>query len=229
MDFKLKHALIIYLYVVISAFGSALSASAETDYQTWSLFIYQGSSANRLRTYVEIQPRFGNNVSRLDQILLRPAVWYALRPNLSLWLGYAWTPGFNPRFQNEQRLWQQMIYDKSFGPVTYVNRLRLEQRFIDGIVPVAHRIRNMFRLTMNLGSNNLWQAAVWDEIFLNINSASPTIRSGFQQNRLFLGANHLVIAQTRVEAGYLFNYIVRPGIAIDRINHAAFFMITTNY
>jgi hypothetical protein len=40
MDFKLKHALIIYLYVVISAFGSALSASAETDYQTWSLFLF---------------------------------------------------------------------------------------------------------------------------------------------------------------------------------------------
>ncbi|MBS0152220.1 MAG: DUF2490 domain-containing protein [Nitrospira sp.] len=37
----------------------------------------------------------GDDVTNIDQLLLRPALGYQLTENLSLWQGYAWVGHFN--------------------------------------------------------------------------------------------------------------------------------------
>jgi uncharacterized protein DUF2490 len=63
---------------------------------------------------MEVNPRFGDDVSELDQLILRPAVGYKLNDHFPLWQGYAWVGNYQPSFREENRLYQQLLYVANF-------------------------------------------------------------------------------------------------------------------
>lgn len=80
---------------------------------------------------MEVNPRFGDDVSELDQLLLRPAIGYKLNDRFSVWQGYAWVGTYQPSLREEDRLYQQLTYLEKFSFVKVVSRTRLEERFIE--------------------------------------------------------------------------------------------------
>lgn len=187
-----------------------------TDSQQWTLVTIQKELSDRWRAYFEVQPRVGQDADGLERLLVRPAIGYRLNPKVSVWQGYGYTPLFEPEFQYEHRIFQQLLFEDTLGETGLTNRTRLEERFIEGAGGTAVRLRSMLRLTHPISADKRWAVVGYDELFWNLNSTSNGPESGFDQNRLFLGVSRQVNKELRVETGYLLNHINTPRSSSNR-------------
>lgn len=215
-------------YLKYTALGAALvlacRAHADTieDGRFWFNVNATGPTVlENLRWYAELQPRWREEGAQLDQVLLRPALSYALNEQASVWLGYAFVvthPDGKPSF-DEHRYWQQFLYN--FTPIHSLNiqsRTRLEQRHIEDSSDTGHKLRQMFRFTLPSNINPKLQWVFYDEYFVNLNDTDYGAVRGFDQNRAFVGVNWEVSAQAKLEVGYL-NQFVNRSNNIDLENH----------
>jgi hypothetical protein len=76
--------------------GAASAYAQRTDFQSWTLVTAQAilDADKKWLLYAEAQPRIGNDVSRLERLLLRPALGYNYSTSTTFYLGGAWTPTF---------------------------------------------------------------------------------------------------------------------------------------
>lgn len=191
---------------IIFAIFSLTTFSLEEDSQFWSQNIFQTPLVSKFNGYFELQPRIDMQASRMQRVLVRPAIYYSLTDELTVWLGYLWMPVFFPLRNDEHRIWEQLIYTKKIGESIILNRLRFEQRFFDS--NFALKLRNLLRF------QHQW-FVIYDEIFFHL-------ASGYDQNRIFLGLHFKFSDQVRIEAGYMNNHIrVLPN---DKMNHI--FLVT---
>lgn len=151
---------------------------------------------------MEVNPRFGDDVSELDQLLLRPAIGYKLNDRFSVWQGYAWVGNYQPSLREEDRLYQQLTYREKFSFVKVVSRTRLEERFIEHTDSASIRARTLLRGDFPLPNAPEWALVVYDEIFVNLNAVKNGPDSGFDQNRFFVGINREFTKQFNMDVGY---------------------------
>jgi len=211
-----------WLTVTVPCLALTLSTQAapvradDVDTQQWTLFTVQKEFSPRWRGYFEVQPRFGANISNLERVLVRPAIGYRLNSKLSVWQGYGWTPLISPEFEDEHRLFQQLLYEDTLGETALTNRTRLEERIIEGAGGTAMRLRNMIRLSRPISKDKKWAVVGYDELFWNLNDTDRGPVSGFDQNRAFLGVSRQVNSKLRVETGYQFVLINTPRTSENR-------------
>ena len=195
--------------------GSEIFASENTqqDFRLWAPVFLTVPLSTSFLGYAEVNPRFGDDVSQLDQLILRTAVGYKLDDRWSVWQGYAWNTVYyrgndQPDFNGEQRLYQQLSYtDKfslleSFPFVKILSRTRLEERWIQHVSDTAFRARTMIRVDVPLPMFPSWSFVTFDEIFVNLNGVSGGPEGGFDQNRFFIGFNKEFMKQVSVDLGY---------------------------
>lgn len=206
------------------ATGAGLEARAGStvnqDFRLWSPVYLTFPLSHSLIGYMEVNPRFGGDVSELDQILLRPAIGYKLTDHLSLWQGYAWIGNYQPRFSEEHRVFQQLLYKRTFPIVKLLSRSRLEERIIDNADGTSVRARTMLRGEFPLWQAPDWAIVVYDEIFVNLNAVGNGPDSGLDQNRFFLGMNRRFTDQFNMDLGYQMQALNnRSSGLINQINH----------
>ena len=186
--------------------GTAATAHAEEDGQFWIAPIVQTPVVGKLRAWIELQARAKDEGKQLDRLIVRPALNYPLGHGFSAWVGYGYLPftrGAESKLYPEHRSWQQLTHlggDPALGQVQ--NRLRFEERFIDNVDTAALRLRHMVRLVYRPKSWSGFGFALWDEIFVNLNSPSANIRAGFDQNRFALGVQYAVTKKLILEPSY---------------------------
>lgn len=213
---------------VLSLMFAAQPALAETahDEQAWVNLTLMGSLKGKVVYFAEVQPRFGDGVSRLDQLLLRPAIGVKLSPTMTLYQGYARviTKREGARDLREHRSFQQLswVMGKPWGG-EFSTRTRLEQRWRADGDDVGHRLREMVRLEVPVASNGL-AALGYAEGFLAFNDTDWGARSGFDQLRSFIGAEIPVVGKTTIELGYL-NQLVNQTGGRRRMNHVLSFSL----
>jgi hypothetical protein len=195
------------LALVAAIVLSTSAAHAEEDGQLWLAPIVQAPIAGKLRGYLEFQARAREDGKQLDRLIVRPALNYGLGHGFSAWLGYGYMP-FTRRRESklypEHRVWEQLAHMAGVPETGQVqNRLRFEQRFIDSADHTAFRLRYMVRTVVRPKSWSGFGLAVSDEIFVNLNSASPTVRTGFDQNRFTFGIQYAVSKVLVLEPAYL--------------------------
>ncbi|HYD49395.1 MAG TPA: DUF2490 domain-containing protein [Terriglobales bacterium] len=192
----------------------------DDDAQGWLLATVRGPIAGKWRLYLETQPRVGGDGMR--QFLFRPALGYQMTKHWSLWQGYGWTPSFEPD-RKESRIFQQSTCDIPHGdwmlPFTLTNRTRLEERFIEDTHGASVRLRHMIRAVYPLTTSERLGLVVFDEPFVTFNSIERGPRSGFDQNRAFVGITDQLTNHIRIEIGYLNQFINARGGADNRMNH----------
>lgn len=198
------------------------------DTQAWLQTWVQGPITEQYQYYLEIQPRFSNNISQTNMVLVRPAISYDLDGIHSLWLGYAWVPSYTNGYRSEHRAWQQVQRETKDHPMTWIHRFRLEERFLP-VNEFSLRFRYMLRSLYALDRDEKWSVAFWDEIMLNL---AGTPQQGVDQNRLFLGISRKWDF-LRTELGYL-NQYVKTGtpddlLLDDQMNHAIYLMLAINF
>jgi len=211
--------------VAWSLAGSTVSvvqadSTVSQDFRLWTPVYLTFPLSSSFIGYMEVNPRFGDDVSELDQLILRPAVGYKLNDHFSLWQGYAWVGNYQPSLREENRLYQQLLYRRKFSFVKVLSRSRLEERFIDNTDSVAVRARTMLRGDFPLPDAPEWAIVVYDEIFVNVNAVGNGPDSGFDQNRFFLGMNRKFTEHFNMDLGYQMQAVNnrQPGL-INQINH----------
>jgi hypothetical protein len=197
--------------LALSFLGAAPARAVDRDFQEWTLFAIQGPLSDRWLAYFELQPRFADNAAALERLLVRPAIGYKLRHNVSLWQGYLYNPQFFPATGREHRPFQQLLIETKAGRTGLINRTRLEERLIHGVDGTSVRFRHMFRFSHPISRDRRWALVGYDEFFFNLNSTDNGPQSGFDQNRLYFGLSRQVNKEVRVEAGYIWNYINQRG------------------
>ena len=199
---------------------SAASAS-QNDFQTWSNLTYQGHLSEHWLGWAEIQGRFGENASRLSQLMIRPGLGYEIRPGLSVWGGYGRVETITAASQiGENRVWQQLMWSvpgKLFDGA-FTSRTRFEERFVANGNSTGYRLREFIRYERPFADSGGLSFVATNEIFVAFNNTDWGARKGFDQNRAFIGIGMPAFENARLEVGYLNQYIDRPG-PNDRINH----------
>lgn len=211
------------LCLLVSIRG-AEAKPVSSEAQLWYSAIAQGPISRPFLYYLEAQPRFSQDDVR---VILRPALGVAVTQDLSLWLGQAWIPlavwDGDPTLRGgESRLFQQVLYNKSLGALRLTGRGRFEQRFLPGTTEVSLRARAMARGAYSLGSGGAPTLIVWDEVFFHLNSVAGGPRTGFDQNRAFVGAGWKLAEHTTLEVGYLNAFTRRPTQPTDQMVHAPY-------
>lgn len=241
MKFKSMKPLITKRAVLALLFSGTLSSPvlAETaeDFQTWGNITAMGSlgvvspELKNYKYWLEGQGRFGEDTSRFSQGMLRTGLGYALNDNTSLWLGYAFIPTEEPFATSpfdEHRIWQQLLWNKSFSFGTITSRSRFEQRFVQTGEDVGWRFRQLLKLSTPLPFAPDFSLVATDEYFVNLNRTDWKADDGFDQNRLFTGIGYNFNKNIKTEIGYMNQYI-RKAQAADRISHILSVNLYLNY
>ena len=190
------------------------------DFRLWAPVYLNFPISGPVKGYMEANPRFSDDASQIDQLLLRPAVGYQLTSTISLWQGYAWVANYEPRYLQEHRIFQQLIYSKKFSTFKLFSRSRLEERWIQNAIGTAVRARTMLRGDFPLTADPALALAAYDEIFVNLNTIRQGPEAGFEQNRFFLGLNYTISSNLNIDVGYQLQLINTPlsGLA-NQANH----------
>ena len=204
----------------------------KTDFQSWNLITATANldQQNKWFIYGEVQPRIGDDISRLERLLLRSALGYNLTDRLSLYLGYGWTPTFtNPAydgdFRNENRIWQQALYKHDLWGLQWQHRLRQEQRIIEDASGTSNRTRYLLRGSYGLSNNGDVGLTGYNEVFVTENGTTKGPIGGFDRDRFFFGP-YLRSGPGRYEIGYVGEYARQFGNDSRMINAI---MLSTNY
>lgn len=211
-------SLLIAFACLFAACGTA-HADTTHDEQLWLNLTAMGPVTDNLIYFVEIQPRLGDGVSRVDQTLLRGAIGWKLSPNVSLYQGYAHITAGDT---NEERSFQQLnwtIGSPWGGELS--SRTRLEQRWRSNGDDMGWRLREMLRYEKPLKANSqAINALVYAEGFFALNNTDWGAQAGFDQVRSFAGAEIALMGKSTMEIGYL-NQLVNQSGSNTRVNHVA--------
>lgn len=178
---------------------------------------------------------------RWQQLLLRPAVNYALSPTVQASAGYAFIKTYpygdfpNRTSISEHRLHQQISLTRPVGSIRVQHRARIEQRFTKYVDPqprrytYQNRFRYMIRAEAPLATDPSgrvsWYLPAFNEIFIGI---APNYGARpFDQNRTFIGVGK-ALAHARVEAGYMNQFIGQRNGRIFEFNNTVVVTVSSN-
>lgn len=211
---------------LLSCTTIAAPATAQTshDEALWVNGTVMGRVQGPIVFFAEVQPRVGDGVSRLSQLLLRPAVGVELSKQVTLYQGYAHVidPVENGPDRRENRLFQQVTWNVGkIGQLEVQSRTRLEERWRSDGDGMSLRARQMMRFEYPLAPGTRRVAALGSvEGFVGLKSADWGGVTGFDQIRTFVGVEVPLPGTSTIEAGYLNQTRDAPGSRVDMV-HAA--------
>ena len=195
-------------------------AKSEHDLSSWTNVTVQGPIGDRFFWFAEAQPRVQQEVSHLDQLLLRGALGYKVTSRLTLYQGYLHVvlPIEGGADRNEERPFQQATW---LVPVSYgelQSRTRVEQRFLSTGDDVGVRLRQMLRYELP-AAKRAAKPLIHAEAFVALNDTDWGAKAGFDQLRSFVGAEVPLFGTSTAELGYMNQVVNRPGDVL--VNHIA--------
>ena len=165
------------------------------DDGAWLQVVTEGSlkavtpELENVRLWVEGQGRFNNHFDQFYQGMVRTAIGYSLSDRATIWAGYTWLPthfvGKAP--VSQQDVWPAFRYVLPTDVGTFTFRTMFESNFLKGN-DVRFRPRQMIRFMHPFEFEPRLSLIAWDEVFVRINSTPFGGKSGFDQNRAFVGA-----------------------------------------
>lgn len=237
---KLSSSLIATL---ILSFQFVFGQSGDREIVTQGIQWFSATSniklTKRLSWVVEGQFRYANDFDP-QQYQFRTAVDIKLNEHFSFVpLGYVYTWNYKYGKQpavfanNEHRTWQQLFYKHQLGRLKVDHRLRLEQRFIqqhhvtpdgaivdDGYILNQNRFR--YRLMVRMPLNNsiiepgTYFASAYDEVFFSW--GEHVTYHNADQNRLFAGAGYQFDQRLALQAGFLYQMLIKTNGAKQENN-----------
>jgi predicted porin len=201
-----------------------------------------------LSLIIEGQFRYADHFDP-QQYQLRTALDVKLNDHFSLVpLGYVYTWNYKYGKQpaafanNEHRIWQQISYKHSLWKLKIDHRIRLEQRFIqvhsydnndavieEGYSNKQNRLRYRFMARMPINGSTFspktYFITVYEEAF--ISWGDPVTFHEPDQNRLFAGLGYQVDKSLTLQAGFLYQMLIKSNGAKQENNVG--FQVQINY
>lgn len=223
------------LFLGLVAATSTVNAKTVEDFQTWAAITATGRldfispQFYNMKYWLEGTGRFGNDTSIYSQGMIRTGLGYTLTNTVSIWLGYAFVETEQPFAKkpfDEDRIWQQLLWNDKFADITLSARSRLEQRFMETGNDVGWRFRQQVKASVPIAYD--FSFVVSDEYFANINKTNYGADNGFDQNRVFAGIGYNFDKNIKTEVGYMNQYI-RKAKAADRMDDILSLNLSLNY
>lgn len=201
--FGIKECSVI-LFCVLLGYQNNVRAT-DDDTQQWSTINVRYKINDEYFVNLLGQGRFALNDDRAHIYVIRPSVHYNFTGSTTGGIGYDYL--YNDPGNDEQRLWQEILFSSNLGERSLSNRFRLEERFIKDI-PVIYRARYKLKANYPL-TYNRWSLIGSNEIFFNLNSRGTGPAPGLDQNRLFTGLGYSIGQYSSFEFGYQWRYLHR--------------------
>ncbi|MFC3907497.1 DUF2490 domain-containing protein [Legionella dresdenensis] len=217
-----RKKLLVRLFVsILYIYSSGSWCTTQRDFQSWLNLTISGPvnkesrSFQRFKYWLEGQERIGDDSSRSSQTMFRTGIGYMLTEKASLWVGYAWIKTGIPFTMHpftEDRIWEQLLWNKKTPDWNFSSRTRMEQRFTTNNHKVAYRVRQLLKIAIPIKNHPDFRLVGSDEIFWHTNNFIGRNGKGFDQNRLFAGIGYQFNPTISTEIGYMNQYIRRLGI-----------------
>jgi hypothetical protein len=182
----------------------AAALASESDIQLWPSVALNHGLGDHFGAHFLARARFDDDVSETKDYLLRPFVTWRPNDAVTLDLGYDYLHSFTS--SSENRVWQAAQHQFKWHEFDVSNRIRLGQRFVEGVDGVVVRLRYRLRAAHPLWSSRFYWA-ISNEVLANVNDRGEGPPHGFEQNRLRFALGARFSNGLRVESGYEYQYV----------------------
>ena len=206
--------------------SGGIANAYEEDGQQWLVITAQSVSNSGLGGYLELQSRRSQRLERINEYLLRPAIFYKSENSGFFFLGTLKRFDYAAS-ENENRHWVQWLNTFNAENLKLTTRFRQEYRDIRNVEAVSHRSRLMLKGSsddFSLGYG--WKPFLATELFYNWNDAG-LLKQGLHQSRNSMGIGKTLNVSLTLEASYMAQVLNNSGRE-DQLNHNIVFSLNLN-
>lgn len=193
--------------VALGTLALAGPAVAAGDAQLWTGGSVTAKLSERWRLSEELTVRFSDHKKGLYEIESNSLIGYRLNKIVTIWAGYTHDPQYlSGDFTiMERRAREQVTFDNfaELGGGKISGRVRIEQRWRDGLAGTGWRIRPFLKYALPLHKGSGTAFVVSTEPFLNLNTTAFQRTSGLDRTRTFVGLSTRLSRQLTTDIGYL--------------------------
>ncbi|WP_333702558.1 DUF2490 domain-containing protein [Sphingobium yanoikuyae] len=190
------------------------TAHASEDEQLWTTTSATVKLSDNWRLQQEIVARFSNDRNGLYEIESNTLVGYKLDKQVTVWAGYTHDPQYDGGDFTvmEHRVREQVTVDNilKLGPVSVSARMRMEQRWREGIDGTAWRLRPYVKLTMPFKEGGKTALILSHESFIDLNKTNFQRVQGEERMRNLIAITTPLAKNVNAEIGYLHQHGFRP-------------------
>jgi hypothetical protein len=227
----LKRTIITFLIIACLCDSThAQNRQVANHSNAWLMYFGTHKFAPQWSVHLEAQWRRNQWIQLPQQLLLRTAINFQAVSNLQTSIGYCYVDtypyGDFPVAKSfpEHRIWEQIQTRQQVGKLEWINRYRLEQRFIysNGEVPIyQNRFRFMTRISVPLFGREIrdrsWYLSLYNESMISFGKQVKL--NAFDQNRAFAALGYKVPGLGRLEFGYLLQILMKSDGVRQESNH----------
>lgn len=217
---------------VIAAVTVSTPALAADDSQLWVNSTTTVKLADKWRVSEDLTFRFSDKRNGLYEIESNTLLGYVAAKGVTVWAGYTHDPQYAAGHFTimEQRAREQVTFDNfaQLGTGKFNGRIRLEQRWRDGMHGTGWRLRPFVKYTLPFQKAKKPAFVLSLEPFINLNNTPFQSTDGLDRVRTFIGISIPVVKNAALEAGYLNQHTFVPH-APDNNDHVASFSLIANF
>lgn len=203
-----------------------VAARASEDEQLWTTASATVKLGEHWRLSQEVVARFSDDRKGLYEIESNTLVGYKLSKAVTIWAGYTHDPQYagGDFTVMEHRGRQQMTFDNiaKTGRVSVSARLRMEERWRDGVDGTAWRLRPYVKLVMPFREGGKTALVLSHESFFDLNKTNFQRVQGEERMRNLIAITTPVAKNVNAEIGYLHQHGFRPAADDSNDNVASF-------
>jgi len=209
---------------LLAACALPTTAHASQDEQLWTTAGATVKLSDHWRLSQEIVARFSDDRKGLYEIESNTLVGYKLSKAVTVWAGYTHDPQYDGGDFTvmEHRGRQQVTFDNivKIGPAMLSARMRVEERWRDGVDGTAWRVRPYVKLVLPFHEGGKTALVLSHESFFDLNKTNFQRVQGEERMRNLIAITTPVAKNVNAEIGYLHQHGFRPD-ADDSNDHVA--------
>jgi hypothetical protein len=241
-----KAAIVVIKIILLLFTTQFFSQEIIHNQANWFSYVGQYNVSPKLGYHIEASFRLDDELKMSNQNLFRLGGFYNLNKNATVTIGYGLINTFNKgldEYFNEDRIWEQFQLNHKWkdNKNNFINRFRLEQRFVDDVqlkddvvqkvaTNYQNRLRYLNRHIIHLSNfksgNEEMYLVLQDEIFVNIGDNKVNSKF-FDQNRFLAGIGFNYKNSIRFEIAYM-NQLLNSKSGSDVVNHTVSLTLLQN-
>ncbi|MDO7836570.1 DUF2490 domain-containing protein [Sphingobium sp. HBC34] len=202
------------LLSLLVAVALPTAAQASEDEQIWTTASATVKLGDHWRLSQEVVARFSDDRNGLYEVESNTLLGYKLSKKVTVWAGYTHDPQYSAGNFTvmEHRGRQQVTFDNiaKIGPVSVSARMRMEERWREGVDGTAWRLRPYVKLTMPFQEGSKTALILSHESFFDLNKTNFQRVQGEERMRNLIAITTPVAKNVTVEIGYLHQHGFRP-------------------
>jgi hypothetical protein len=212
------------LLPILAALALPTAARASEDEQLWTTANATVKLGDKWRLSQEVVARFSDNRKGLYEIESNTLIGYKISKQVTLWAGYTHDPQYagGDFTVMEHRGRQQITVDNilKIGRGTLSARMRMEERWRDGVDGTAYRLRPYVKFVLPFQEGGKTALVLSHESFFDLNKTNFQRVQGEERMRNQIAITTPLAKNVTMEIGYLHQHGFRPS-ADDSNDHVA--------